>query len=341
MAVRSPFRVVRNSDAGRMFDTFLISAVVAVLATRLYLHLTGYPQIGGDSVLHVAHMLPGGILMLTAILILIGSINRSSRQFSAFIGGIGFGLFWDELGKFITKDNDYFFQPTIGLIYLTFIGLYLLTRYIIRRTYHPHDYLANAMDLAIEGVIGELDPREYHHAKELLARADNNHPMYAAAAKLLESTKPTKAYHPFFVERIMDAVHKPFRTFVQKPWFAKVLLRTFYIYGLGLIVTMLVSLFGTRWNTLADLFTGLVADTNVVAALAAGISAVFVVWGAWCVQTGHAHAALRKFETAILINIFVTQAFLFFSYQLSAIAGLLLALALLVSVRILLSETKQ
>lgn len=338
--MRSPFRVVRNSDAGRMFDTFLISAVVTVLATRLYLHLAGYPQIGGDSVLHIAHMLPGGILMLTAILILIGSINRSSRQFSAFIGGIGFGLFWDELGKFITKDNDYFFQPTIGLIYLTFIGLYLLTRYIIRRTYHPHDYLANAMDLAMEGVIGELDPREYEHAKELLAQADKNHPMYAATAKLLEATKPTKDYRPFFVERLVDTIHKPFRSLVRKPWFAKALLRAFYIYGLGLLVTTAVSLLSVHWNVLADLFTGLIADTNIIAAAAAGVSAVFVVWGAWCVQTGRTHAALRKFETAILINIFVTQVFLFFSYQLSAIVGLVLALALLVSVRILLSETK-
>lgn len=339
--MRSPFRVVRNSDAGRMFDTFLISAVVTVLGTRLYLHLTGYPQIGGDSALHVAHMLPGGILMLTAILILIGSINRSSRQVSAFIGGIGFGLFWDELGKFITKDNDYFFQPTIGLIYLTFIGLYLLTRYIIRRTYHPHDYLANVMDLAMEGVIGELDPREYQHAKELLARADKNHPMYPATAKLLEATKPTKDYRPFFVERIVDTIHKPFRTLVRKSWFAKVLLRAFYIYGIGLVITVLVSLFGPRWNIVGNLFAGLAADTNVVAAIAAAASAIVIVWGAWCVQTGRTHAALRKFETAILINIFVTQAFLFFSYQLSAVIGLVLALVLLVSVRILLSETKQ
>lgn len=338
--MRSPFRVVRNSDAGRMFDTFLISAVVTILATRLYLHITGYPQIGGDSVLHIAHMLPGGLLMLTAILILIGSINRSSRQVSAFIGGIGFGLFWDELGKFITKDNDYFFQPTIGLIYLTFIGLYLLTRYIIRRTYHPHDYLANVMELAMEGVIGELDPREYEHAKELLARSDKNHPMYAATAKLLESTKPTKDYRPFFIERIIDAVHKPFRAFVQKPWFAKVLLRTFYLYGLGLVATVLISLFGVHWNGIADLFTGLIANTNIVAALAAGVSAIFVLWGTWYIQTNRTHDALRKFETAILINIFVTQAFLFFSYQLSAIAGLVLALILLISVRILLSETR-
>lgn len=338
--MRSPIRLVRNSDAARMFDTFLISSVVTVLVTRLYLHITGYPQIGGDSILHIAHMLPGGILMLTAILILIGSINRSSRQISACIGGVGFGLFWDELGKFITKDNDYFFQPTIGLIYVSFIGLYLLTRYIIRRTYHPHDYLANVMDLAMEGVIGELDPREYHHAKELLAKANKNHPMYEATKKLLEVTKPTKDYHPFIIDHIARAIHKPFHAFVQKPWFARVLLRGFYAYSIGLVITLVLLVVGADTKTLMDIFLNPVADSNLVAAVAAGVAAIFILWGTWYIQTHRIPDALRKFETALLINLFVTQVFLFFSYQLSAILGLALVLVLLVFVRILLSETK-
>lgn len=337
--MRSPIRLVRNSDAARMFDTFLITSVVTVLATRLYLHITGYPQIGGDSVLHIAHMLPGGILMLAAILILVGSINRSSRQAAASIGGIGFGLFWDELGKFITKDNDYFFQPTIGLIYLSFIGLYLLTRYFIRRTYHPHDYLANVLDVAMEGVIGELDPREYQHAKDLLARADKNHPMYEPTKKLLESTKPTKDYQPFIVDRIAQAIHKPFHALVQKAWFSKALVAAFCAYGLGITVTGILLIFGMQIGPLIHIFLLPPSDASIVAAVSSVISAFFIVWGAWLVYTQSLQRALRKFETALLINIFVTQTFLFFSYQLGAVIGLAITLVALVSVRILQSET--
>lgn len=332
-------RLVRNIDAGRLFDTLLITSVVTVLVTRLYLHLSGYPQIGGDG-LHIAHLLPGGLLMLTSLLIMLGSINRSGRDTAAYVGGVGFGLFWDELGKFITKDNNYFFKPAVGIMYVFFVALYLITRYIIRRTYQPEDYLANAANLAAEGIIGELDPREYASAQELLALSDPKHPMYKSVAALIEQAKPTKDYRPFIVSRWIAQVHRPFRQLVQRTWFSRALLALFYMYGLGIIVVLVFALFNDHFGDSIFALVSPGGRTNTIAIISAVASAWYVVWGAWNIQLRHTHRALQRFETALLINIFVTQVFLFFKYQFIATIALVITLSLLFAVRVLLSETR-
>jgi hypothetical protein len=339
--MKSPIRLVRNIDAGRLFDTFLLSSVLTVLIVRLYLHLSGYPQIGGNG-LHIAHLLPGGLLMLAAILVMIGAINRTSRDFAAYLGGIGFGLFWDELGKFITQDNNYFFRPAASIMYVSFVALYMLTRYIIRRTYHPADYLANAIGLAMEGVIDELDPREYERARELLAKSDPAHPLYKTAAAFIEQAKPTKHVESFILARWATTFHAYFTSLVRRPRFAATIVTLFYIYGLGILAVVLGSLFlGKSLDHSVLPFIALGTQNNILALISSVASAAYIVWGAWYIQTGHTHRALQRFETALLINIFVTQVFLFFSYQFTAIAALAVALFLLAAVRMLLSETSR
>lgn len=337
--MRRPVRLVRNVDAGELFDTFLVLSVTTVLLTRLYLHFTGYPEVG-SATLHIAHLLPGGLLMLVAILVCIGSINRSSRTVAAVLGGIGFGLFWDELGKFITKDNNYFFKPTAGIMYLSFVTLYLLLRYVVRRHYHPEDYLANAVDLALEGTIGELDPREYQRAHDMLELADHNHPMYEAAEQLLEQARPTKAYRPFILQRIGDWLHAPFHFLVQQWWFKRALWALFYIYGLSLIATIVFLAVHGSSKPLLDLLANPGGDPDEVGGISSFISAMYIIWGLVLMHRGRLHDALKRLEVAILINIFVTQVFLFFSYQFTAVLALLGALVLLVIVRVLSSETR-
>ena len=131
--------VFRRISAANYIEYFLVSAISAVLLIRLFLELTGYPQVGGDS-LHIAHMLWGGLLMLVSIIFLLSFMGRAVENISAIIGGIGFGTFIDEIGKFLTKDNDYFFQPSVALMYLIFITIYLVARAFQRRSeYSPRE----------------------------------------------------------------------------------------------------------------------------------------------------------------------------------------------------------
>src|SRR5215471_2254748 len=126
----------RDYEAGQYLQDFLVAAVVAILLTRLFLELTGYPRMGGGG-LHIAHMLWGGLLMLVALILLLAVLGKRAKRAAALIGGVGFGLFVDELGKFITSDNNYFFQPAIALIYVIFVLMFLAVRYL-----EPHEGLS-------------------------------------------------------------------------------------------------------------------------------------------------------------------------------------------------------
>ncbi|HWV36381.1 MAG TPA: hypothetical protein VNZ55_12160, partial [Thermomicrobiales bacterium] len=45
--VRSPFRI-RDLSSPILTEVWLVSAVVCILGIRIYLELTGYPQVGGS-----------------------------------------------------------------------------------------------------------------------------------------------------------------------------------------------------------------------------------------------------------------------------------------------------
>jgi len=168
MKGNAPF--VRNLDAFYYAEVFLVCAVSAILTIRLFLHMTGYPQIGGGA-LHIAHMLWGGLLMLIALVLLLTFLGRGVRSTAALTGGIGFGTFIDELGKFVTADNDYFYEPTFALIYVLFVCLYIAFRSVQRPQLTPIERLSNALEIAHEAIRHDLDADERRRALELIGPA--------------------------------------------------------------------------------------------------------------------------------------------------------------------------
>ncbi len=46
---------------------------------------------------------------------------------------MGFGLFIDEVGKFVTEDVNYFFRPAVAIIYAVLIYSYVVGRELISR----------------------------------------------------------------------------------------------------------------------------------------------------------------------------------------------------------------
>ena len=66
---------VRRPGAEQLILLSLVSFAATVIITRLFLELTGYPQIG-NSELHIAHVLWGGLLLFVAALIPLLFLNQ-------------------------------------------------------------------------------------------------------------------------------------------------------------------------------------------------------------------------------------------------------------------------
>src|SRR5258707_2828396 len=90
--------LVRSHNAHTYLLITLVSFSTTVVMTRLFLTLTGFPKIGGG-VLHIAHLLWGGLLLFIASILAILLANRWAYVTNALFSGIGVGLVIDEVGK--------------------------------------------------------------------------------------------------------------------------------------------------------------------------------------------------------------------------------------------------
>jgi len=171
LKIRKRRQLTQREDAEHYLFLTLLSFAASVSLTRLFLASTGYPQIGGGE-LHIAHVLWGGLLLYAGALFPLLFANRRAYTLSALLVGAGMGLFIDEVGKFITASNDYFFAPAASIIYITFlisIVVFLQVRRIRRS--RARDALMHVFEDLWEALDGGLTPREYRRLKGRLGKA--------------------------------------------------------------------------------------------------------------------------------------------------------------------------
>jgi len=187
---------IRRDEAEGYILISLVGFAATVIATRVFLHITGYPQIS-NSVLHIAHALWGGLFLIVAAYLPLAYANRWALQASALLGGLGIGLFIDEVGKFITQANDYFFPPALPIIY-GFVLLNVLVYLFFRRL--PKENPRGAMYHALEGLKdlldGDLDAAEAAHINSQLAiaRRSNRAEIVSLANTLSEYLQKEKEH---------------------------------------------------------------------------------------------------------------------------------------------------
>ena len=161
-------RPVERDGAAFYVLLTLLSFAMSVVFTRLFLQLTGYPQVGGKT-LHIAHLLWGGLFLFIAALGMLVFANRWMYRVGAILSGLGVGLFIDEVGKFITRSNDYFYPPAAPIIYAFFL-LVVLVYLRLRRTARtdPRAELYRAFDSLEEVLEHDLDAVEQAHLETRL-----------------------------------------------------------------------------------------------------------------------------------------------------------------------------
>src|SRR5215218_6135344 len=155
----NPFLMVSDRSS-QLMVIVLVSCALTVALTRLFLVLTGYPQIG-NSTFHLAHALWGGLALFLAGMMTLIVQNRGAAVIIALLTGVGFGLFVDEVGKFITQNNDYFFPLAAPIVYASLLLILLFTELARRHQLRsPRAHLLAAISLSQTIADGTATPTE-------------------------------------------------------------------------------------------------------------------------------------------------------------------------------------
>ncbi len=341
---------IRNMDAGLYLEYFLLSAVASVLTIRLFLAIAGYPQLGGSK-LHIAHMLWGGLLMLISIYLLLAFLGRKIERIGAVIGGIGFGTFIDEVGKFVTQDNNYFYQPSIAIIYAVFILIIMGIRTVhVGKRLKKEEFLLNALREMEEVARNDLDIHERNKTVYLLERSVRQDQFTNYLRRALDESALVAPERPGWYSRFKNLAQKYYQRIVDLPLFSLFIVVFFLIQFLIRILYLLVIIlfWGIGWDQIMDISILQLITTKFDAISFIGwaevgsilLSGIYIISGIWYLHRSKL-TAYRMFERSVLITIYLTQVFRFYQNEFGALAGLIYNLLLFIGLRFLINRETQ
>ncbi len=234
---KNPLRVrtvVQRRHAVANLLVMLLSFAFSVTATRVFLNLTGFPQLGGNG-LHIAHVLWGGLFLFVASLLPLIWVNQWVLALSALLSGLGVGLFIDEVGKFITSTNDYFFPTAAPIIYAFFLLVVLVfTQVRTRRDFSARAQMYRILEDFSEVLDRDLSQQELDDLQGQINRIiqEREDPQLLSMAQSLKDYLDRKGlqvvpHQPDLYERVVIR----WRRF-EKNWLTRPRMRKCLIVGL-------------------------------------------------------------------------------------------------------------
>jgi hypothetical protein len=274
-------------------------------------------------------MLWGGLGMVIAFGILLTMASAVWKPTAALVGGFGFGLFIDELGKFITKDNDYFYRPTIALIYAVFVVLFLISRSIDRfDKIEPGERVLYATQCLDQYAIGHLDEVGRQAGLRHLALSEIDTDFTRALRSTLEALNLDDGVEPSRLVQWRDKLADRYWTIVGNPWLLRMVLIFFGIQVVNWSASLWLATTDGNFS-ITDEWTS-ARPERCCSGFVAGAVSLFGIIRLW---QGHRLAALKWLAAATLVNLFFGQFFAFAASQFAALGSLLLQLFILSALR--------
>jgi len=264
----------------------------------------------------------GGLLLTGALLSTLAFLSPATGPLAAVAGGIGFGLFIDEVGKFVTKDVNYFYRPAIAIIYVSFVLLFGLIRWLSRRGWSAEEATLIGLESLQRAALGALSEERRARVLELMAGAGAESPLARAVEELLAQSADARNPRHSLAGRLSACA--------AVAWEALCAHRLFRSGVFGLLgLAAAISAAEVGWLLRDGL--GHASFSERAFTLTTIAADVLLLVGALRLSRSLL-AALHWYDHAVLLEITVAQVFLFGSEQLAAtlnLAALLVVWALL------------
>jgi hypothetical protein len=301
----------RRFDLHQHLTTLFVCAVATVLFTRALLAATGYPQVGGSS-LHIAHVLWGGLLLLAALISLLAFLGPAVLPLAAVVGGVGFGLFIDEVGKFVTKDVNYFYRPAIAIIYVGFVCLFGVIRWLSRRGFSADEATLIAIEALQRAAVGALSDERRARVLSLMSEAGAQGHLAQSVRELLERSAIEKQGRATVTRLLSSRLATIWNALTRHRLFRRGVFAVLFVAGA-------ISAVEVGW-LLRHGFAHL-AFSQKAFTLTTLVADGLLLIGALQLRRSLL-SALHWYDHAVLIEITVAQVFLYTSEQLAATLNL-------------------